>query len=407
MDKEKLLLVSLVDKDVDEAFKNQIKMLIPECFTAKKDTDIFDHLKREKDVTDLDPEYLSYLMEIKESEQYKTFSMFDNDSKSSTVTTVLEEYKKNKTSQYLDEFNYAILNGGIEVQNELDKFIKKLSKLPSIIHSITAEDAVQQVLEDLKESIELDKRPVKETQFKKLNKDLGGGMKPGDIMMVFGPSNVGKTPFVQNLVSHFCNQGDKVLYNTTEMTAKQLIEEFMCIEATKEGVNGVNKSAFTNPSEGSLKAIQYIGDKLSGQYLTMVPVNTPGDVIREVHKKPFDVVVVDHVHDLAGIADSDPSVTEEFMGELKSWAVANEKIVILLGQPRKGGADRDPTRRVTKDDIKYAQVLQSKPSFIIGLYRDPETNILEAEQLKNRWYGDKVGEVSCYSYRNGLLTEVK
>jgi replicative DNA helicase len=404
MERDRYLLASLIDRDTEEVLRGQIKLLLPECFTSKKDQMIFEYLKSSKDITSLDPELLKHLMEARDSEGYETFKKFDLDSRSAAVRATLDNYKKEKACQYLDEYQYAVLNGDGDVQKELDKYVTKLSKLPTIRASSTIEDAAYAVVKEVKDCIELGKIPIKASQYPKLNRTISGGFRAGDIVFIFGPGGEGKTTFAQNLIRGFCKSGDMVLYCTTEMTDKQLAQQFLRIEATANKVNNVNTSTFSNPQTADLKALQYVADIVSEYYLTMTPVATTSDVLIELNRKPFDVIVVDHVHDLAGISDKDASITEEFLNELKNWALEHEKLVILLGQPRKQAAGMVKTR-VKMDDIKYAQALQSKPSFIFGLFRNQDNGQLEVELLKSRWEGD-VGSITPFKYFNGYMEEV-
>jgi replicative DNA helicase len=404
MDREKLLIASLVDRDTEDVLRAQVKLLVPECFTAKKDQMLFEAVKSGQDLTELDQELMTHLMDIRESGSYENFKTFDLESKSAAVRSVLEAYKTRKASQYLDDYSHAILNGGQDVQKELDRFVTKLSKLPSIRTSTTIEDATHALLNDLKDCIEMGKHPVKETQYKKLNKVISGGFRAGDIAFIFGPGGEGKTTFAQNLVRDFCKRGDMVLYCSTEMTDKQLAQQFLRMESVANKINGITTHTFSNPASADLKALQYVADIVSEYYLTMTPVATTSDVLIELNRKPYDVVVVDHVHDLTGISDKDASVTEEFLNELKNWALEHEKLIILLGQPRKQMAGSVKSR-VKMDDIKYAQALQSKPSFIFGLFRNHDNGNLEVELLKSRWEGE-VGSITPFTYFNGFMREV-
>lgn len=404
MIKEDILSVALGDKEASTSLKKHIVEIPTEAFKTSKARKIIKHFKDSGDITDLDSEELSHMSEVMQSDEYKVFTSADKEVQLSTVRSILDEYKQEKITMLVDKFSLNMMNKTDDVDTLTTKLVKEISGLPSIDGATTSEDAVNKVLAEVKDTIERGENPVFETCYRRLNKAITGGFRKGDVSVVLGTSGLGKTTFVQNLARNFTLQGHKILYVTTEMQDTDLIKKFICMQASEERVPKFSLENFNRPTAEDLKTITYLSSIISGYDIDYEFCVEPSKLSFICNKKDYDIVIVDHLHDFEGVDGKDSNgIVADILGSLKNWAINSDGLCLVLAQPRKKSIDKDKESRLSVDDIRGSQAIQSKSSQILILHRDKESSITEVEVSKNRW-GAKDSIIN-FTYDNMIYKE--
>lgn len=404
MIKEDILSVTLADKEVNTSLKKHIVEIPTDAFKSSKARKIVKHFKDAGDIMDLESDLISHISQVMQSNEYKVFISADKEVQVNTVRSILDEYKKERITNFVDQFSLKMLEEVSELDPLVTKLVKDISGLPSIDGATTSEDAVMKVLAEVKDTLERGENPVFETQYRRLNKAITGGFRKGDVSVILGTSGLGKTTFVQNLARAFTLQGKKILYITTEMQDTDLIKKFICMQASEERIPRFNLENFNRPTAEDLKTITYLSGIISQYDIDYEFCVEPNKLSFICNKKDYDVVIVDHLHDMEGVDGKDSNgIVADILGALKTWAINSDGLCLVLAQPRKKAVDSSGDRRLSVDDIRGSQAIQSKSSQILILHREPESSITEVEVSKNRW-GSKDSIVN-FSYDNMIYKE--
>ena len=389
MDKELILVTALTDVNVADVVKKCILEMPLDCFKKSITKRLFKHLKDTKDILDLDSDELNKISECIKSDVYKVFSGSNVVNQMPTVEAVLDVYRKEKITLLLEEFNLKMLQGGYKVQELTREFIVKSAGLPSIERAVSAAEATESLMEYVKNTIDGTQVPVISTGFRCLDDCLDGGFGDGDVIVVTAPSGEGKTTFIQNVLNNILyeNKEKKVLYLTSEMKPEQLIQKFMCIEAYNQKIPGVSFGMFRQPPADFYEKLTVLGSIVSNYNVDFQWCTNPNDLAFYMNRKDYDVVCMDHIHDLKGMDGTDSNaIAADVMHEFKEWAIAGEfRTCIVLAQPRKKGTDRGASTLLVKDDVKGAQAIQAKASIMLSVRRDEENNSTYIDTLKNRY----------------------
>ena len=404
MIKEDILSVALADKEASTSIKKHIVEIPTEAFKTSKARKLIDHFKNSGDIIDLETELTNHICNIMQSDEYKVFISADKEMQLNTVRSILDEYKKEKITLLVDDFSLKMLKEVSELDPLITKLVKGISGLPSIDGATTSEDAVMKVLAEVKDTIERGENPVFETNYRRLNKAITGGFRKGDLTTILGTSGLGKTTFVQNLARDFTLKGYKILYITTEMQDTDLIKKFICMKATEDRVPGFSLENFSRPTGDDLKTITYLSGIVSKYDIDYEFCADPNKLSFICNKKDYDIVIVDHLHDMEGVDGKDSNgIVADILGSLKNWAINSDGLCLVLAQPRKKSVDKDKESRLSVDDIRGSQAIQSKSSQILILHRDRESSVTEIEVSKNRW-GAKDSIVN-FTYDNMIYKE--
>ena len=273
----------------------------------------------------------------------------------------------------------------------------------------------------------------------------GGGLAPGDVMMVVARSEVGKSFYLQNLLRHIASNGTPVLDISLEMTVAQKFQRMACIhwdldptlfeEEVKRG--GPAAYDYLDQYEKDFpKLVVYKPRKRDGA--TWEAFDRAMDRYVKAYGEKPRVVAIDFLGLVAGdrfdgkSGDSIPKNAQR----AESWADAHEVSLLLLHQTGRAN-EGNPMKRnhghipLTMEDLMYGG--EQNADYIIGLYRpdrEPppdkprnsdeyreweqrvhaERNNVYVQVLKNR-HGPRTIESQYPGFRHkqhwpsGLLTE--
>lgn len=179
-----------------------------------------------------------------------------------------------------------------------------------------------------------------------LNKRAGGGAIPGHHIVLFGPTEIGKSLFAINMVCGFLRQGKRVLYVSNEDSARIVKERIRC------NLSGMSaQEARQNTGEAIALARSKGIDNLACGNMD------PGDIAqieKKVEEFNADVIVVDQLRNLhalggsraAGITQRLDQVAQEF----RSLLIRKQLIGVSIMQANAGEHGK-PQVWMSYDDV--------------------------------------------------------
>lgn len=392
MSKELILVSALTDADVSEALKKCILEMPKESFKHSLTRKLFSHFKEFKDIVDLDSADMLKLSECLTSTEYKVFSGLAVSSQMPTLESILDIHRKELLTKMLDDFNLKMLNNEGTAKDLLREFVVEAAGIPSVEKAVSAAEAMEELMEYVRNTMEGKQVPVIPTGYRCLDNILDGGFGDGDVILITGNSGDGKTTFIQNVLNNilYNDKTKRILYLTTEMKTGQLMQKFSCLEAYERDIPGMTLALFKDehaPPE-FYERLTLLGAILSGYNIDFQWCTNPEDLSFFMNRKEYDLVCMDHVHDLKGMDGKEAnSVAADIMYEFKEWAIAGDfRSCVVLAQPRKKGVDRvSGSTALVKDDIKGSQALQAKASVVMAVRRGDDGSTTFIDILKNRF----------------------
>ena len=175
------------------------------------------------------------------------------------------------------------------------------------------------------------------TGFKTLDKSIGGLFK-GDLTILGGRPEMGKTALITNIAFNIANSGKNVLYFSQELIAEQLATKIMSqqteISPNKIKLGNIHKNEFEKLSDEAVKL-----NELS-LFIDDSPKNTFNNIINGSNKikekHDLDLIIIDYLQTLKGCLE-DKSINEktemlEIIKKLKELAVDFNVPVVVLSQ---------------------------------------------------------------------------
>jgi replicative DNA helicase len=233
-----------------------------------------------------------------------------------------------------------------------------------------------------------------ETGFVDLDRGLLGELPRGEIVVVGGRPGVGKTVFTFQQALSAAGTGAHVLFCSAEMGWPQLVAR------AKTWQTGVPLHRLLG--RGPLSTVDLA--TLREQALPPVRVfdkaaMTTGDIRALVARyaltpRPFDLVVVDHLHHLADRADARETrylQVSRMIEALKCVAKAHRCVLVVAAQLNRNAADRAPTIA----DLRDAGTIEEFANIVLLLHRpEKKKNECEVRVAKNR--NGPVGLIKLY-----------
>lgn len=260
------------------------------------------------------------------------------------------------------------------------------------------------------------------TGSEELNNLLGGGLITNNLVVIQGPSGVGKTTVLQRITLDCIEAGERVLYiSAGEQDITELSERFACMYKGIDYCGYVlNKTA---DKKDVLDAQAEIGDKLVMAYTedptTIVNECTELETILDFAVRPeynIKYIVFDYLGSvMSETEDSQYAFLRKLAGRLKNFATEHNVCIITAMQTNR---NFDIEYKNPKFDYKGMGVefmADSKGPGVKGsvcmtICRDKiQSQIMHIEVWKNRFTG-RVGSTAVYiepkTYKWKLDTEI-
>jgi replicative DNA helicase len=189
--------------------------------------------------------------------------------------------------------------------------------------------------------------PAQETGFEVFDKCLSGGFRQGDLIIISGPTQNGKTTFAQTLTYHLAKREVSSLWFSYEMGLREIWDKFKAM--------GVN-------------------DK----FLAYVPFKLTNDNVSWIEKKVVEAkalgvkaVFIDHLGFLSGtpkkMTDNYSQNLSAYLGsvcrEIKIMAVKHDVMIFLLAHTRK-------TDKPTLNDISSSAGIAQEANTVFMVWRE-------------------------------------
>lgn len=230
-------------------------------------------------------------------------------------------------------------------------------------------DLLQQLLE---EYISPDPDDVIPFSLPSLNA-LGGGMFPGDVIVLGARSGVGKTWSGLDLVEAVMNVGRRAVMFSLEMPKMQLVRRIMAM-------GGINLTGLRRRLVPYEQLIERAGIMDAWRGLLDIE-DGPTSVDRmqgvlasaRIEGNPYRLLVLDHLHlmDVPGSrSDYRVSLNQE-LTRIKHMAAEHNLTVVLLGQlnrPKKG----DEWKRPTIHDLRESGAIGDIADYVLMVHREYE-----------------------------------
>jgi replicative DNA helicase len=209
--------------------------------------------------------------------------------------------------------------------------------------------------------------------FKSIN-DMTLGMTDGEVLLLSGDSNHGKTQMALNLAYAQAKMGNMVFFITLEMTQDQIGARIAKI-GMQQGMTFEDA----------------IGLPVTVQRTKRLDYRNVGTIVAQAKRNGASIVFLDHVHSFA--RSSSANKTTEIAAismEIKRAALENNMPIVALAQCRKLEDHNGKPRKPNKNDLKDASELYQDCDMCIMVWRDKfseggrHANKVEARIWKNR-----------------------
>jgi replicative DNA helicase len=209
--------------------------------------------------------------------------------------------------------------------------------------------------------------------FNEFNQAMNGGLKPGDLYVISGKSGQGKTTYAQTLTYNLCKQGFPCLWFSYEVSLEELDRKFEAAGIADFYYAYTPKLNTT----GKLSWIMYKIKEAKTKFKT-------------------DIVFIDHIDFLvpsnARQGDSREIALKNITIELKSLAIREKVIIVLLAHLRKLSSDKEPDM----EDIGYSGGIYQNADYVVFVMRE---KIGDATGLAARQYtGETYSNNSIIKY---------
>ncbi|QDQ28222.1 AAA family ATPase [Chitinimonas arctica] len=228
---------------------------------------------------------------------------------------------------------------------------------------------------------------------------LGGGLQPGQLVLVDGPPGIGKTGLGVGIALANAQAGVATAYHSLERSAAQLGARFV---ASASGVS-LSQIKSARLSDEELSRYLAAAEQLSPMPMWFVDrtrrtvAQLTRDACKLKRERGLSLLVVDHLHliaeDGAGLALS----LEMAISRLKRLAVELDICIVLMGHLHKRPAQLDAYSLPSLTDLRYLSVIEHYPDVVLLLHRsgyyDPTVDQTAADIVLAKHRMGKTGVV--------------
>lgn len=261
---------------------------------------------------------------------------------------------------------HRILEGAKEEEEgRSDELIRQGLELVSTDFSIDAEaTSPDELADDFYEFLDSEEpAEVFELPWSPLNESVNGGYRRGEVSVLAGWTNVGKSLALDQMLGHFRLQGKSTAIFLTEMTKRQRVARWVT-------------SVTRIPTEKILR--KQLSQAQLARVIKVLP-NLPFSLFEAQgwdHNKiaeritfgGFDIAAVDHVTRLPGFGKTE--IATEAIGRLNEVAVRANLHLILVAQLKKERVERGKPPRPNRYDLRNTSQLAEDAHQILFIHRD-------------------------------------
>ena len=293
----------------------------------------------------------------------------------------------------------------------LEEALNRVEKLMGDVRNLEGEGEkklvnIQDVVMDLYEKVTSEEEVINfyETGFYDLDTILGGGVKPGELIVICGRPSMGKTMFANSLLFNIAvNYKDTTaLIYSLEMSKLDLVKRFI-VSQTRINSYKLDKRQLSTEELRSFVQACNLYEEID------IKINDDANIQLErlrsevrranIHKN-ISCITVDYLQIMAGGEDSDRNRFEmgRIIDSLQKLARELNVPIIVLSQLSRNCEHRT-NKRPMLSDVRECGKIEEAADVVIGVYRDDYYN---KETL------DKdICEISILKHRNGSVGTVK
>ncbi|MHB1310366.1 MAG: DnaB-like helicase C-terminal domain-containing protein [Gemmatimonadaceae bacterium] len=245
--------------------------------------------------------------------------------------------------------------------------------------------------------------------FPSIDKWLGGGLRRGDLVVVGGDVQSGKSALTLAMALRMAHQGTSVVFFTGEMTGERVMERALAIEG-RARVDDLRRGSiddFTRASVGGA-AVRF---RESLPVIAAFPPDGGIEALAAEIRRTLDVqvIIIDSLQGLAGSTRAQDAELAAAVRVLKGLAIELDLAIVLTSQLPHFVPDRaDP--RPTLDDFGVQGAVKQHADVVLAIFREemyrPGYGVEGATELlvrKNR--NGQVGYVDLYFYKQWMRFE--
>jgi replicative DNA helicase len=233
-----------------------------------------------------------------------------------------------------------------------------------------------------------DEQPGVPTGLKQLDEALGGGIKPGKVIVLAARPSVGKTSLATQILLHVGSQGAPGLMLSQEMTAGELMDRAAsnlgAVRMDRLGAGRLDAddwSRIADVSDQALRLPVFIDDQPA---LTLLDMRAKA---RQVQRRGgLSLLVIDYVQlcGSAGTADRRHHQIEQISRGIKTLAKELDVCVLLLSQLNRSSEGGEPELH----HLKESSALEEDSDIVVLLHpmgNEPDGSLLVLAKIaKNR-----------------------
>jgi replicative DNA helicase len=307
---------------------------------------------------------------------------------------VLEKWKRRELIASFQEAISEAYDTAIafeEIQQKTETRITEIFSEKQTGGLIAISEILPQIWDELEKGIE----PATPTGLNYLDQCLGGGFRPGELIVVAGRPGMGKT-IAANFAARAISKTAPVAFFSCEMDARSIVRRFL---ATESDVNQShlmanrfpeNKASVLTESYANLSTLPIYVDDTPGSETSVNHIRSQCQKIYRKHGQ-MGLIIVDYLQ-LIGDQAATNRVNElgKYSAFLKGLSKKMQCPVIALSQLSRSVETRQDKRPVMSD-LRDSGCVEQDADIILFLYRDeyynpgtPDRGILEFLIRKNR-----------------------
>lgn len=207
------------------------------------------------------------------------------------------------------------------------------------------------------------------TGYEELDDPLGGGLQKSGLYILAARPGVGKTTFGVNLAERVVERGDKVLFVSLEMSARQMMSKRVSSVTDIEYPVLMSGKMSKETQREMWKAVDTLASR--PMYLCDRPGLTVADVASVAQSIPdLKLIIVDHLN-LIQPASPAKSRYEDYTvisGELKRLAMSMDIPVLVMAQLNRAFADRKD-KKPQLSDLRDSGAIEQDADGVLMLHR--------------------------------------
>lgn len=237
------------------------------------------------------------------------------------------------------------------------------------------------------------------TGFADLDRKLGGGLRPGELVIVAGRPSMGKSAMAFQVAENAGRRGITALVLSMEMSRQDVLDRVVSgetripLEAIRNGERAADPSV-----EAALRTVQN---------WPLLIDDSPGLSVREIRAKArgakrrygLGLVVVDYLQLMPGEGENRNAELAGISRGLKALAKELEVPVIALSQLNRASENR-ADRRPVLSDLRDSGAIEQDADVVMFVHREAYYRPNDAT-----WQG--LGELLIRKQRNGALGDVR